>query len=211
VALVTADEIRWNGSPGRDEAGSPNVVGAVALAQAILSLQEIGMDVVAHHETELTAYALRRLSEIQGVELYGPSDPEQAGERLGTIPFIVQGVDHYKVAAVLSFEGGIGVRNGLFCAHPYMLRLLGISGAEAVCHHREIQNGTQVGWPGLVRASFGCYNTTEEVDWFVERLACLTAGHIEGEYERDPASGSYWPRGYQPDYGRYFALNPGPR
>jgi len=209
VALVTVDDIRWNGTPGRDEAGSPNVVGAVALAQAILSLQEIGMEAVARHETDLTAHALRRLAEIDGVELYGPSDPDRTDERLGTIPFNVRGVDHYKVAAVLSFEGGIGVRNGLFCAHPYMLRLLGISSEEAVCHYQEIKDGTRVGRSGLVRASFGCYNTLEEVDWFADRLACIVAGDIRGDYVRDAASGAYWPRGYQPDYERYFALKNG--
>jgi cysteine desulfurase/selenocysteine lyase len=123
VDIVTVDEVRWTSPPGRDEAGSPNVVGGVALAQAILSLQEIGMEAVARHEAELTAYALRRLREIDGVELYGLTDFDRADERLGTIPFNVQGMDHYKVAAVLSFEGGIGVRNGYFCAHPYILYL----------------------------------------------------------------------------------------
>ncbi len=209
VDLVTTDDIHWTGSPGRDEAGSPNVVGAVALAQAILSLQEIGMEVVARHEAELTAYALHRLREIDSVEVYGLADPERADERLGTIPFNVRGVDHYKVAAVLSFEGGIGVRNGLFCAHPYILNLLGISNNEVLRQEREIKNGRQVGRPGLVRASFGCYNTIDEVDWFVDQLASLAAGNIQGEYEREPASGAYWPRGYQPDYGRYFCLKPG--
>jgi cysteine desulfurase/selenocysteine lyase len=209
VALVTVDDVRWNGSPGRDEAGSPNVVGAVALAQAILSLQEIGMQAVARHETELTAHALRRLGQIDGVELYGPNDPDRTDERLGTIPFNVRGVDHYKVAAVLSFEGGIGVRNGLFCAHPYMLRLLGISSEEAVRHYQQIKDGTRVGRAGLVRTSFGCYNTLEEVDWFADRLACIAAGDIRGDYERNPASGAYWPRGYQPDYERYFSFKNG--
>jgi selenocysteine lyase/cysteine desulfurase len=209
VDLVTEDDVRWTGSPGRDEAGSPNVVGAVALAQAILSLQEIGMDTVARHETELTAHALRRLGEIDGVDIYGADDPDLAGQRLGTIPFNVQGVDHYKVAAVLSFEGGVGVRNGLFCAHPYMLSLLGISGEQAVCHLDEVKQAARVGMPGLVRASFGCYNTIEEVDWFADRLACIAAGEIQGDYVRDAASGAYWPQNYQPDYERYFALKPG--
>ncbi len=209
VDLVTTDDVHWTGSPGRDEAGSPNVVGAVALAQAILSLQEIGMDALARHEADLTAHALRRLQKIDGVEVYGLADPDRADERLGTVPFNLRGVDHYKVAAVLSFEGGIGVRNGLFCAHPYMLDLLGISNEEALHQEQEIKSGTRVGRPGLVRASFGCYNTIEEVDWFVDRLACIAGGDIEGEYHQDPATGAYWPRGYQPDYEQYFALKPG--
>jgi selenocysteine lyase/cysteine desulfurase len=178
----------------------------VALAQAILSLEEIGMEALAHHEAELTAHALRRLQEIDGVEIYGLTDPERAGERVGVIPFNVRGVDHYKVAAVLSFEGGIGVRNGCFCAHPYILRLMNVSDEDALRHQKDIANGTRVGLPGLVRISFGCYNTIEEVDHTVDMLARIAAGDVRGDYEQDPISGSYWPRGFEPAYEQYFAF-----
>ncbi len=209
VDIVTVDDVRWAGPPDRDEAGSPNVVGAVALAQAILSLQQIGMEALARHEAELTAHALLRLGEIDGVQLYGLTDPERATERVGVIPFNVRGADHYKVAAVLSFEGGIAVRNGCFCAHPYILRLLEVSGEEALRHQQDILAGTRVGLPGLVRISFGCYNTVEEVDHAADVLARIAAGDIRGEYEQDPGSGAYWPRGYEPDYERYFVLQRG--
>jgi len=122
VDIVTEDDVRWASPPDRDEAGSPNVVGAVALAQAVLCLEEIGMDTLARHEADLTAHALRRLQAIDGVELYGSPDPDRACERLGVIPFTVRGVDHYKVAAVLSFEGAsvcvtaVSVPSPTFCA-----------------------------------------------------------------------------------------------
>jgi selenocysteine lyase/cysteine desulfurase len=209
VDIVTLDDVRWASPPDRDEAGSPNVAGAVAMAQAVVSLEEIGMDALARHEAELTAHALRRLSEIDGVEVYGLIDPDGASERVGVIPLNVRGVDHYKVAAVLSFEGGIAVRNGCFCAHPYILRLLKVPGEEALRHQQDIIDGTRVGLPGLVRISFGCYNTIEEVDHAMDILARIAAGDIEGEYEQDPGSGAYWPRGYEPDYERYFVLKPG--
>jgi cysteine desulfurase/selenocysteine lyase len=208
VDMVTVDDVRWSGPPSRDEAGSPNVVGAVALAQATLSLCQIGLEALARHEAELTAHALRRLGEIDGVQLYGLTDPERATERVGVIPFNVRGVDHYKVAAVLSFEGGIGVRNGYFCAHPYATRLLGISDEEAVRHQHEIRDGTRMGLPGMVRISFGCYNTIAEVDHAVEVLGRIAAGDIAGQYEQDPTSGAYWPRGFKPAYERYFVLRP---
>jgi selenocysteine lyase/cysteine desulfurase len=209
VDIVTVDDVRWADPPDRDEAGSPNVVGAVALARAALCLQEIGMDALARHEAELTAHALRRLREVDGLTLYGLTDPQRADERVGVIPFSLRGADHYKVAAVLSFEGGIAVRNGCFCAHPYILRLLQVPEDEAMQHQQDIVDGTRVGLPGLVRISFGCYNTLEEVDHAVEVLARLAEGRIGGEYEQDPASGAYWPRGYEPDYEGYFALQPG--
>jgi len=209
VDIVTVDDVRWAAPPDRDEAGSPNVPGAVALAQAILSLQEIGMDALAQHEAELTAHALRRLATLDGVEIYGLTDPDRAGERVGVIPFNVRGVDHYKVATVLSFEGAIAVRNGCFCAHPYILRLLQVSGEEALQHQRDILDGTRVGLPGLVRISFGCYNTAEEVDHALEVVARIATGDVDGDYEQDPSTGAYWPRGYTPDYERYFLLQPG--
>jgi selenocysteine lyase/cysteine desulfurase len=209
VDIVTVDDVRWADPPDRDEAGSPNVVGAVALARAALCLQEIGMEALARHEAELTAHALRRLGEIDGLTLYGLTDPERAGERVGVVPFSLRGADHYKVAAVLSFEGGIAVRNGCFCAHPYILRLLQVPEDEALQHQQDIVDGTRVGLPGLVRISFGCYNTLEEIDHAAEVLARLAAGRIGDNYEQDPASGAYWPRGYEPDYGRYFVLQPG--
>jgi hypothetical protein len=121
----------------------------------------------------------------------------------------VRGIDHYKVAAVLSFEGGIGVRNGCFCAHPYILRLLKVPAETALRHQRDIVDGTRVGLPGLVRVSFGCYNTVEEVDHLVEVLERLVRGQVQGDYEQDPATGAYWPRGYEPNYEPYFAIKPG--
>ncbi len=211
VNLVTREEVQWAGPPASDEAGSPNVAGAVAMAQAMLCLQEIGLDAIARHEADLTAHALRRLGEIEGVELFGHTDPAEAGQRLGVIPFNVRGVDHYKVAAVLAHEGGIGVRNGYFCAHPYLLHLLKISSDEAVRQQQEIYDGTRIGRPGMVRASFGCYNTIEEVDHFVGVLARIAAHDFAGDYERDPVSGAYRPRGFEIDYDRYFVLKPGLR
>ena len=206
---VTADDVHWADPPNRDEAGSPNVVGAVALAQAILCLQEIGMDALARHEAELTAHALHRLGEIDGLRLYGLADPDRVEDRVGVIPFTMRDADHYKIAAVLSFEGGIGVRNGCFCAHPYSLRLLEVPDNVAVNQRQDVLEGRRVGLPGLVRISFGCYNTVEEIDHTVEVLTRLAAGETEGEYEQNPVSGAYWPRGYEPKYERYFVLRPG--
>jgi cysteine desulfurase/selenocysteine lyase len=128
---------------------------------------------------------------------------------VGVIPFNVVGTDHYKVAAALSFEGGIAVRNGCFCAHPYILRLLEVSGKEALRHQQDIVNGSRVGLPGLVRISFGCYNTVEEVDHALDVLAQIAAGELEGDYVQDTVSGACWPRGYEPDYNQYFYLRPG--
>jgi selenocysteine lyase/cysteine desulfurase len=91
VEIVTEEDVYWTSPPERDEAGSPNVLGAVAMAAACRALTEIGMDRLAQHEAELTRLALTALSGIGGLEIYGDADPERAAGRLGVIPFNVRG------------------------------------------------------------------------------------------------------------------------
>jgi cysteine desulfurase/selenocysteine lyase len=206
VDIVTVDSVKWAGLPDKEEAGSPNVVGAVAMAQAMLSLSAIGMDALAEHEAALTARLLKRLAGIEGVRVFGITDPARAHEKVGVVPFIVEGMSHYLVAAILSAEAGVGVRNGCFCAHPYLLHLLGVDSAHAQAHQQAIVNGTRAHLPGLIRASFGCYNTLEEVDWFADALARIVRGEIKGRYVQNPASGAYWPKGYDPGLETFFRL-----
>ncbi|MGD9100134.1 MAG: aminotransferase class V-fold PLP-dependent enzyme [Anaerolineae bacterium] len=206
VDIVTLDEVKWAGPPDRDEAGSPNVVGAVALAKTMLCLQEIGMPALAEHEARLTARLLKKLARIEGVQVYGISDPARAADKVGVVPFAVQGMSHYLVAAILSVEGGIGVRNGCLCAHPYILNMLRVPPERAREHQEAIRQGVKQYLPGLVRVSFGCYNTEDEVDWLIEVLERVVRGEYQGHYVQDPASGEFWPQGYAPEIASYFAL-----
>ncbi len=206
VEIVTVDSVSWTGLPDREEAGSPNVVGAVAMAQAMLCLEAIGMGALAEHEAVLTARLLERLGRIPRVRVFGITDPARAREKVGVVPFIVEGMSHYLVAAILSAEGGIGVRNGCFCAHPYLLHLLGVDEQQAASYQQEIRNGVKAHLPGLVRASFGCYNNEAEVDWFAEMLERIVRGDYRGRYIQDPASGAYWPEGFAPRLETYFHL-----
>jgi cysteine desulfurase/selenocysteine lyase len=206
VDIVTVDDVQWAGLPDKEEAGSPNVVGAVALAKTMQCLQEIGMEALAEHETRLTAYLLAKLARIPAVRVYGITDPARASEKVGVVPLDVEGMSHYLVAAILSAEGGIGVRNGCFCAHPYILSLLGVSPERAREHQREIVQGIKAHLPGLVRVSFGCYNDEAEVDWFLEVLERVVRGEYQGHYVQEPASGEFWPEGYAPEMAPYFVL-----
>ncbi len=164
------------------------------------------MERLAQHEAELTRHALEALAEIPEVEIYGDRDPARAEMRLGVIPFNVRGYSHYLVSAVLSVEHGIGVRNGCFCAHPYVLRLMQIPNDEAWSWRDQVLGGVRAQLPGLVRISFGCYNTHEEIDRLVQALQLIAAGEIAGDYVQDPASGSYHERTFRPEFAHYFAL-----
>lgn len=206
VEIVTLDDVVWAGAPDRDEAGSPNTVGAIALAAAIRELSAIGMDAVAQHETELTAYALERLPRVPGIRLYGDTRPENAANRLGVLPFQIQGISHFLVSAILGYEFGIGVRSGCFCAHPYILNLLGLSHEQAQQVRAEMLSGNKADMPGLLRASFGLYNTIEEIDALIAALTHIARGEYAGNYEQDRATGEYHPRNFVHDFEAYFEL-----
>ena len=206
VEIVTLDSVLWTEPPEREEAGSPNVVGAVALAAAIRQLETVGMSVVSEHESELTRQTLDGLSTIPGVKVFGDTHPSKAGERLGVIPIQLENVNHFLAAAVLGFEYGIGVRSGCFCAHPYILHLLGLSPEEAAEVRRRMMAGDKSEMPGLIRISFGLYNTHEEVDYLLSALENIARGRYQGRYAQDKATGEYTPAGWQPDFTDYFEL-----
>ena len=158
VEIVTPDDVHWAGLPDREEAGSPNVIGAVAMAAAAQALMDGGMDAIAQHEAALTAYALERLRSVPAVTIYGPSNTGCAGDRVGVIAFNVGSIPHALVAAILGYEAGIGVRSGCFCAQPYVMRLLGIAEPDQARRHREYLAGDRSRKPGMVRISLGAYN-----------------------------------------------------
>jgi selenocysteine lyase/cysteine desulfurase len=202
VEIVTLESAMWNRPPHKEEAGTPNVVGGIALAAAIGVLQRVGMDTIAAHETELLEYAYRKLRGMQGIELYGPT--ADLSGKVGTITFNVEGKHHSLVAAILGTEGGIGVRDGCFCAHPYVKLLLKVTPEEDQRFAAEVLSGNKSHMPGMVRASLGCYNTEEDIDALVEMLGRITRGDVRGRYVQDRASGGFTAEGFVPDFLRYF-------
>ncbi len=203
---MTLDDVVWAGLPDREEAGSPNVVGAVALATAIQTLSRVGMQAIAEHEATLVRYTLEQLGAVPGVQIYGDADPGRAIERVGVIPFNLEGHSHFEVAAILGYEGGIGVRSGCFCAHPYVIHLLGVPDEETAVWRRQMLAGDKTEMPGMVRASFGCYNNTDDVDRMLDMLQRITHGEIQGKYQVDKATGEYAPVGPVEDLDRYLSI-----
>jgi selenocysteine lyase/cysteine desulfurase len=208
VEIVTREEVHWSAAPDRDEAGSPNVLGAVAMAAAVQALEAIGMNQVAAHEAELTCRMLTGLNRIGGIEIYGSADPSTAANRLGVIPFNISGMSHYLTSAILAFEFGIGVRNGCFCAHPYLLDLMQVDPQVVRQVREQILSGDRSQVPGMVRISFGLFNTAEDVDACTEGIRSIKAGNYRGVYRQNLASGQYSPEGWKFDFSRYSPLKP---
>jgi selenocysteine lyase/cysteine desulfurase len=206
VEIVTLEDVVWADPPDREEAGSPNTIGAVALAAAIHQIEKIGMANIASHEAELTSYALEKLNHIPTIKIYGDPDPERAAERLGVIPFQMEGYSHFLVSAILGYEFGIGVRSGCFCAHPYILHLLGLSPEKARQVRTRMLAGDKSDMPGMVRISFGLYNTKVDIDELIEALIHISNGNFLGTYSQDRATGEYTPANWHPDFSSYFSL-----
>lgn len=158
VELVTHDYIRWNSPPWKDEAGTPNVMGVVAIVASIKILQEIGMDNIQTYESQLMEYTIEGLKRIPDIELL--SDTEDINNSVSIIPFNMKEITHEMLANILSYEAGIAVRNGCFCAQPYLHKLLKIPNEEI---ERRIADRT-LPHPGVVRISFGLYNNYQEID-----------------------------------------------
>ncbi|MDN4072325.1 cysteine desulfurase [Fictibacillus terranigra] len=152
IDFVDLYESSWKELPWKFEGGTPIIAGAIGLGAAIDFLQQIGLDNIHRHEEELAKYAMERMSEIDGITIYGPKD------RAGIVTFNIEGVHPHDVATVLDAEG-IAVRAGHHCAQPLMKWLKASSTA---------------------RASFYLYNTKDEIDSFVKGLVTTKEyfGHV---------------------------------
>ncbi len=145
IRKVTKDGTTWADPPARFEAGTPAIAQAIGFAAALRWLDGVGMDAVTAHERSIAAYALDRLGEVPGLEVFGP--PESP-ERVGPVSFELEGVHAHDVAEILD-RHGVAVRAGHHCAQPLMDRL---------------------GVAATARASFGVYTAPEEIDRLVEGL-----------------------------------------
>lgn len=163
VKFVSSEDIIWEDPPEKEEAGTPNVMGVVALIESINTMQEVGMKHIEEYERGLTSYALSEMKDIPHLVLYDDLDVKN---KVSIISFNMNGIHHMRLADMLSDEGGISVRSGCFCAQPYVQRLLRIS-KENVKKFMYCYKSRQ---PGLVRISFGFYNDKNEIDLLIYLL-----------------------------------------
>ena len=192
IRLVTTEDVIWADAPDRFEAGSPNVVGVVALAAACRALLALGMDTVTAHERSLAVRLWTALERVPGLEMLTQWAPGTV-DRVGVATFNLAGYRDPLLAAILSAEHGIGVRHGCFCAHPLMTHLLGVPEADARKLHTELRAGREPLLPGAVRASLGLGSTVEDIDRLAGALHELAAYGPRSRYEHVPEHDEYRP------------------
>lgn len=201
VTFVTPHDVTWAGLPDRFEAGSPNVVGAVALGVACDALREMGMDHVAEHEMDLAERLRRGLAAVPGLTQYTVW-PEGSCDRVGVCTFNLEGYPDRLLAQILASEHAIGVRNGCFCAHPLVTRLLDIDEETARCIRDEVVAGDQTRMPGAVRASLGLANGPEDVERLVAAVSSIAEHGPAGHYVYDRSANEYRPTDDQRSWPR---------
>jgi len=145
IIRVTLEGAEWNELPHKFEAGTPAIAEAIGLGVAVDYMSGLGMQAVREHDKEIVAYAIERLSEVPGLHILGPADPELHG---GLTTFVLDGIHPHDLATILDSEG-IAVRAGHHCAMPLHLKL---------------------DLPATTRASFYIYTLREEIDALVKAL-----------------------------------------
>lgn len=175
-------DVEWHDSAARHEAGSPNVIGAYSIASACKALTEAGLDTLVAREQHLIAQVragLAEVPEVRVLSLFGDDAP-----RVGVISFVVDGWNSSHFAAALSAEYGIGVRDGLFCAHPLLRTLLGTDpGAQGECGAPEAAPGEKS--LNAIRVSFGAGTPDEHVERFVTAVRELVTDGAKWNYRTE--------------------------
>lgn len=181
VEWVTDASALFAKSPDRHMGGTPNIVGAIAFGAATQWLAGLGMDNVQEHERQVTAHALHRFAELEqdhGIDLFGP---RTADEKVGVLAFTVPERRHELVSSILNHEFAIATRNGCFCAHPLLHRLLKLGDTSPWTE--ALARGESLPLPGAVRATVGIYNTEAEIDALADALDTIARGTFKGRYE----------------------------
>lgn len=146
ITEVTKDDSKWAELPEKFEGGTPNMAGAVGLAEAIRFIEEIGWENIENHERELTKYTFEELSEIEEVTIFGPTD---LSKRHGVFSIGINKIHPHDIAQILD-EHNVAVRAGHHCCQILMKEVLRV--------------------PATTRISLGVYNTEEDVDRLVVGL-----------------------------------------
>ena len=203
VSDVNTETFELRDSPHKEQAGTPSIVGVIALANTLKVLNGIGVMSITEHTENIANYSFEQLSTIPGISIYGDSNLP----RIGAISFNVANIDHGLLAAILSDYYAIAVRNACFCAEPYVRSLLkfelwdldldGIP-EDQIANYINRKRG-------MVRASFALYTTHEDIDYLVKsiREIILKINDLVSQYKVN-SDGDYYHDSFAPEWREFF-------
>jgi selenocysteine lyase/cysteine desulfurase len=191
--VVDSGDVVWAPAAERHQTGTWNATGIVALGASCAEILETGWDVIEGHERLLVAHTASVLAAVPGIRLTVPRPRYDTDDRIGTFPFVVEGLHHALVAAVLEHEHGIEVRAGTICNHRLVRRWIGVSDAEQERISAEIAAGDRLASYGIVRASLACHTTIDDVDRLAVALTSITTDGPKGRYRAAPEHETYEP------------------
>ena len=160
---VTLKTVTWKTPPLKEEAGTPNIMGVIALQAAIKTLSEIGMETIKRLESDLSRRIIERLMTLEGIEIYCDVNYP----RISIIPINLEGIPHDLLTKILADEAAVEVRNGYLSAQPYVDILLKRN------PNSQCLTSYHPPHPGMVRISLAFYNSEEEIERFVKDLALI--------------------------------------
>ncbi len=184
IKFVAKDEIIWADLPDREEAGTPNIPGAISLALTLKKLNSYDFKKLEKREEELASYFINKFSKLKKFTLLGDKNRTEKDFSVFSFKF-ERDLSPFLVASILSFEEGIGVRAGCFCAHPYLARLMNFSKEDLENVKNKIINDEMDKFPGAIRASLSFYNTEEEIDRLINALEKIERGEFSEYYYRE--------------------------
>jgi cysteine desulfurase / selenocysteine lyase len=192
----------------RENSGTPNAVGIVAMAVAAQALKhEAGFAAIVEREQDLLDAARQSFPQIDGLRVLGELD-YSASRKCAILSFALRGCPHALLAARLSHEFGIGVRHGHLCQFAYVARLLDLSAREIAAIREEVLAGHREAMYGVVRASFGIHNGIGDIGRITDAMAEIVATPQREQLYTRNATGEWLPKGLPPvDTGKFFHVD----
>lgn len=197
VKLIDGDEILWADLPEREQGGTPNFPGVIALSEACSALTEIGFERIVEHEQALTTHAKSRLGQNPGVKIHKALN-EKGPDSIALFPFSLDKYHPALVGAFLGIEHAIGVRAGHLCQYELVRRLLGVDEGERKRIFAEVESGDRRHLYGIVRASCGLGTTIHDIDALGDALYELIEHGTKAQYVQG-LDGEYLAQNWSPE------------
>lgn len=193
VDMIGAESVIWSHPSVRHQTGTWNATGIVALGASCAVLEQTGWPAIIGHERAMVSRLVERLSAVPGLRLMVPAALYDRGDRVGVVPFLLDGYHHAEIAAILEHEYGVEVRAGTICNHRLVRRWMGVGDAAQAEMESRIAAGDRLASYGVVRASIGVGTDAAAIDALADALEEIARHGPRLTYQPEPEEETYRP------------------